>query len=438
MTMNRSGGSSSKWAVLGAVALLTLPPNVPSVSAQGALEAVGQPMEHKFLPQLRFSPDGKRLLAMGGASWLWDVSTQTIVGDAIMGPDRKTGADRPKGAKLEADKYSAVIGADFTPDGKSLIVLSHGFIQRWDADKGRPQGKGIAIVSTLGIATTKLDILNGPVAFRADGKVALVQYSSTRTTVVPGKKLPPAKWEEQGWLINTTTGKRVGAPLPYGDDAKSKNRPPVRALAAVFKEDGKQVVTLHDSKEVHIWDAATGKSVSKPLQLPKGGLRQLAPDGKTLATFDTSKLDLWDLEEGKVVGTLNRLGSQGSAQLAFSADSRTLAMFNINAKGHEEIHVLAVPSLKVQATFGHKRTVRQLLFSPDGKLLLSIAEDASAHLLDAATGKLRGSVKDQVKGIGNLNTAVFSPDGTLLAISFATPNPDRVRVQLWRLPGEGK
>ncbi len=65
-------------------------------------------MEHKFHPKLQFSPDGKRLLAVSGVAWLWDVSTQTIVGDAIMGADRKTGADRPKGAPLDADKYSGM------------------------------------------------------------------------------------------------------------------------------------------------------------------------------------------------------------------------------------------------------------------------------------------------------------------------------------------
>ncbi len=59
------------------------------------------------------------------------------------------------------------------------------------------------------------------------------------------------------------------------------------------------------------------------------------------------------------------------------------------------------------------------------------------HLLDAATGKLRGTAS----GKGAYQSVAFSPDGTLLATAFGTSmyaGDSHSRVQLWRLPGAAK
>ncbi len=429
--MNRFGGSSLRSAGLGAIALLTTLLGVPPLWAQVELKVVGQAMEHKFNPQaLHFSPDGSRLMTKAGVMWLWDVKTQRIVGDGIMGPNRTTGANRPKGAPLDADKWGTVVGAAFTPNGKSLIVVSQGHLQRWDPAKARPLAKAIRVVSTGRTPLQKLETLQGPVAFSPDRKVALVHYGSSRATVTPRKL--NIKGEYDGLLINTATGKVV-ARLHYDQHVKVKNRSQTHVSACAFTEDGKKVITLHGSGEVRVWNAATGKPAKPVVQLPQRGSRHLAPDGKSVATVDYNNLELWSLETGKVLGTLKRWASATNVRIAFSHDSRKLALFGPDAKGHAEVQVLAMPSLKVQAALGQDR-IRDLVFSPDGKSLLTIAEDSPMKLWDAATGELRASVK----GNGAYQTAAFSPDGTLLATCFGTAGPDRSQVQLWRLPGGPK
>jgi WD40 repeat protein len=421
---------SAGVALLGGVAF-ALQVSASALCAQVPLQAVGKPMEYKFNPEvMHFSPDGSRLMTPAGVVWLWDVATQRIVGEGIMGPDRFTGADRPKGARLDGDKFCGVVTSAFTPDGKALIVVSDGFLQRWDPVKGRPLARGIPVAATGRPATQKRESLQGPAAFRPDRKLVLVQYRSSQALPMPGKLAFNSAY--QGLILSTATGKVVGAPLRYEQHVKVKNRSQLEVKACTFTEDGKRVITLHDNGEVRVWDAAAGKPIKPVLQLPERGTRHLAPDGKTLATVGYARLDLWDLATGKLLGTAKLGGSETDVRLAFRADGQMLAVFGPDAGGHEEVRVLAVPSLKVQATFRQDR-IRNLLFSPDGKTLLTMTGESPMKLWDTTTGKQLAFVKGQ----GAYQTAAFSPDGTLLATAFGTAmyaGPSSSRVQLWQLP----
>lgn len=71
---------------------------------------------------------------------------------------------------------------------------------------------------------------------------------------------------------------------------------------------------------------------------------------------------------------------------------------------------------------GHAAKIQNLLFTPDGKTILSIAEDNSILLWDVATGKMSTKFYGQ-KGKrpeGLLYAAALSPDGKTLAVSGYT------------------
>src|SRR5262249_29345654 len=65
---------------------------------------------------------------------------------------------------------------------------------------------------------------------------------------------------------------------------------------------------------------------------------------------------------------------------------------------------------------GHKKTVRHVVYSPDGKRLLSGGEDGLVNLWDLATGEAR----TLFKGKRNAFAGAFHPNGNLIALGCAS------------------
>lgn len=84
----------------------------------------------------------------------------------------------------------------------------------------------------------------------------------------------------------------------------------------------------------------------------------------------------------------------------------------------------AAPTLVLQPR-GHSAAVNAVLFTPDGRELVSAGQDKVIHIWDTATGELvrslRGQIGPEYEGV--LYAAALSPDGGLLAVGgYGTPN----------------
>lgn len=83
---------------------------------------------------------------------------------------------------------------------------------------------------------------------------------------------------------------------------------------------------------------------------------------------------------------------------------------------------------------GHRGAIGHVLFSPDGKLILTTGMDKTARVWDALTGSLLSTLRlsgpapevDDALKSSAVSNAVFSPDGTRVAMAI-----DRVRLQTW-------
>ncbi|HZU99366.1 MAG TPA: hypothetical protein VFF73_21845 [Planctomycetota bacterium] len=148
----------------------------------------------------------------------------------------------------------------------------------------------------------------------------------------------------------------------------------------------------------------------------------ISPDGKKAASAafgDQPKL--WDVESGKEVAQLKMPRNQPNVQaIAWSPTGKSLAVFE-----EKDIRTLFAGSGEGKAVLsGHTDTVRTLVYSADGKTIVSGASGKTIRVWDAAEGTLKGTITCADK----VNEVALSPDGTLIAAAIDTTSKNNVLV----------
>jgi len=280
----------------------------------------------------------------------------------------------------------------FTPDGKTLVSEGVDGLRIWET----ATGKQIRRVGDGSVGSAALDI-------SPDGKLAAM--------------LLPAK--ESVGLMEVATGQIV---------RRFGNRQ-VHALG--FSPDGKLLATLGFHSEIDLWDPATGKA----LGTLKGHQDEVCSavfsgDGKTLVSAgDDRTIRFWDITTGKERQQIQT--ETGVGKLALSPDGRILASLGhikhkvppngVSRTGQavirlwdthtgKELHRITIPAVEVRP--GITEGFSMLLFTPDGKSLVTSGRDGVVRIWETATGK-------EVRQFSGFGGAPFSfslhPDGKILA-----------------------
>jgi WD40 repeat protein len=378
---------------------------------------------------VRFSPDGKYLVACGGKGnevsgvkfAVWNVASREqlytkkvdlvqvdapiarlAIFSASISPDSQTLAtngensvalwDLATGARRSqtVETGGFVYCVEFSPDGKLLASVNlarrqanetGGTVTLWDPSTGNAVGTLLGHESQV-----------RALAFTSDGK----------TLASGGKDRSIRLWDVA--TRRQTSALQGAKPLPDADGASSA------IMAVAWSPDGASVATANEDGQVSIYGLPSrGLLRSWAAHADAAAALAWSPDGKTLVSggYDKS-IKFWNPATGELVRSLD--GHTGwILSLAFSPDGQTLASGSYD----RSIRLWNVADgQQRRALTGHTATVRSLAFSHAGKLLASGSADQTVRLWNAADGQEQATLAGHQAAV---RSVAFSADDRLLA-----------------------
>jgi WD40 repeat protein len=202
-----------------------------------------------------------------------------------------------------------------------------------------------------------------------------------------------------------------------------------------FSTDGRLIYT-YSKPYFKIWDIDQNKVVGR-LKLPKYSwyyFAAISPDQRYFAATQSTTTYVWDVASGKLLYTFDT--PDNSYHLTFSGDSQKL-LVSVPApawikspsivKNDDRETGIFVWNLSDgtldQIIPGYENWIREVAFSPDGKILAAGGEGSNVYLWNIPEFTVKGIINT---GLG-VNDLVFSPDNQYLL----TVDNHKSIVRLW-------
>ncbi len=271
-----------------------------------------------------------------------------------------------------------------------------------------------------------------------------------------GKRLASGSYDNTVGIRDVSTGRLLRTLKGHTGSFRS----------VVYSPDGKNLATCSHEDGIRIWDAATGKLLRTIREPALSSPVAYSPDGKTLiAGIELAAARIWDAKTGAVLQNLEsdigavtfaaylsdgkRVISRGYDQIeriwnaetgkllraveikeetpnlsALSPDGTTAAGFRALDIHNGSMQFWDLETKEILRTVKTTRWMNVIVYSPDGKLLIS-DDGKKALLWDVQTGR---QLLEFQAGGGLVESAAWSPDGKTLAVgtSYGT-------IQLRRL-----
>jgi WD40 repeat protein/serine/threonine protein kinase len=407
---------------------------------------VGPFLEHPGLSQAAFSPDGKVLTTFGnGELRRWDSNTGQALGLPLQ-TDCKSlyfsnQGDVAAGAQPQAqwllrasatgkDGLTQLTGLEsantvFSADGKMIYasglgLQSHRFeLRLWDSSTGK------LLCPPLPCSGKAHPV------FREDGRILVASVWDEKAK----------RYESQLWKF--PEGTAIGEPFQHTRGLTTTSFSPDGNRLAVLTGDPNKGPT-----EAVIRETSTGKATGKPLTLP-ASVREVSfsADGKSLRAAGYGPAPgerwakKWDLETGQAEDDPSPPLYYGDFTTP-CPDGKSYLVLEGSLIGNGCVQRRENGTGKLLGQFRHESNGNRVAnFSPDGTTVVTGVYDHSrkrgeAQLWDALTGQKRGPLlllPAQFSSLlsGGIGSLIFSPDGKLLLTATEKDQFAKWDVRLW-------
>ena len=367
--------------------------------------------QSSWIKSTAFSHDGLWLafISDGLALQLWEISTGRVI--EILDSDQLASEDYP---------YSTFDSVSVSWNDQLLAIGTRGGrIELWDLETQQiqhtlySQCKDILtvtfspvddiLVSTCPDTPIQLwDVNRGALLHTLDA----YYIADTNPFSPDGLLLATRNGEDnrvQYWDI--TTGKLLRT-FKQGLDIDD---PPL----VFFSPDWSKFITVTAVGEIQVWDVEAEQGLVTLNGFVRGEDIALSPDQQTLALASYHRVYLWDVSNGSLAQTL-AASSRRVEHVAYSPDGKLMA--SVAGTPDNTIWLWDTKTYEILRIFeGHTDLIHAIAFSPDSSLLVSGGFDETLRLWDVRTGKLLRifDVHD-----GSITRVVFSPDGQTIAASI--------------------
>lgn len=375
-----------------------------------------------------------RITALPGAAlFLLRTATGVRVGQIV--PDghmRLTDLDGGNPHEVPFNPRGEAVGLVFPVNGVRLVEEGPRLL--WDTSAASRFRLRLAVRPQLSPNGSRLV---RPAARRSDGGVDITVHDTAtgaRTAVCTGHKtnvwalaFSPdgarfASTDDDGmvYVWNADTGARVSACLGHTS----------KVLSAAFDPAGARLVTASADGTVRQWDPATGRSLGPPYDRHSGEAlaAEYSPDGEWVVSGGADRtVRVWRAAGRQEVAVLR--GHTGAVtEVVFTPDGKRVVSLSqergLGWPGDNTVGVWDVtPRSGPPVLRDHTSYVSAVGFSPDGRWIASGGWDRTVRLWDAATGEACASLSHPVR----LRTLTFAPSGEWLA----TGGEDDDVVRIW-------